>query len=400
MIRIGLEDERKSPFGPWSPAHGRASVHRMWRRPPAVDIATAPVGAALTEGVALRVLGLGNPIAGPRPLVLALPLLLDVPLAWRRRFPLAVVLLVLSGIVLQSVVSGDAAEGLELLYAVGFATYSVAAYATRGRAVIGLLAWTGAYTIESLEDRNVRSSDSGQMWSAAFFGLLFVAVWLVGIWVRSRRDASRLAREAETAVRDERARMARELHDIVSHNLSVVVVQAAGARASGGDDTTLEKIERSGREALVEMRRLLGVLRETERDDEPGVAPPQPGLTELHGLVTNVRRAGLEVELTLDERCRTAPPALQLAVYRIVQEALTNARKHSRDAAVQVVLRYGARDVALTVENDAGFETNGHRGGHGLVGMRERVAMFGGELFAGCGSDGGFVVRATLPVGA
>ena len=192
--------------------------------------------------------------------------------------------------------------------------------------------------------------------------------------------------------------MARELHDIVSHNLSVVVVQAAGARAAGGDDSTLEKIERSGREALVEMRRLLGVLRE-EHGGDPGLAP-QPGLTELDDLVANVRRAGLAIELTLDERCREAPPAVQLAVYRIGQEALTNTLKHAGPARVHVHVRRENAALAVEVTDDGRGAGTQERGGHGLVGMRERVAMFGGDLVAGPGSDGGFVVRATLPVGA
>jgi len=371
---------------------------RVGRRPPGSDVALALLGAALTEVVAARALGLGNPIAGPRPLVYALPLLLDLPLAWRRRYPLGVVLLVLSGIVVQSVVSSDATEGAELLYAVGIAVYSVAAYATRRRAVLGLVAFVAAYTIESFEDHNVNSGDSGQMWSAAFFGIAFVAVWLLGVWVRSRRDAAELEREAEAAVRDERAKMARELHDIVSHNLSVVVVQAAGARAGGGDDTTLEKIERSGREALVEMRRLLGVLRE-EPDRDSGVAP-QPGLTELEQLVANVRRAGLDVELVLDDRSAEAPPAVQLAVYRIVQEALTNALKHAGPARVQVHVQREHDAVAVEVVDDGRGLGAHEKGGHGLVGMRERVAMFGGDLVAGPRPEGGFAVRATLPVTA
>jgi signal transduction histidine kinase len=326
----------------------------------------------------------------------ALPLLLDLPLAWRRRYPLTAALLVLSAIVLQSVISGDAAEGAELLFAVGIAMYSVAAYATRRLAVVGLAAWVAAYTVESFEDHNVNSGDSGQLWSAAFFGIAFVAVWLVGVWVRSRRDASTLEREAEAAVREERARVARELHDIVSHNLSVVVVQAAGARAGGGDDTTLEKIERSGREALVEMRRLLGILRD-ESDRDGGLAP-QPGVAELDELVANVRRADLDVQLSRDDGSLQSPPAVQLAVYRIVQEALTNAFKHAGPARVQIRVRRERDTVAVEIVDD-GRGSDGHEtGGHGLAGMRERVAMFGGDLAAGPRPEGGFAVRATLPV--
>jgi signal transduction histidine kinase len=366
----------------------------MLRRIPPVDWLIAAIGVAMTETVALRLFGAGNPIAGPRPLVLALPLLLDLPLAWRRIYPLAAELLVVSGFLLQAVVSGDAAEGGELLYASGIAVYSVAAYASRRRALLGLASWVGAYVVQSFEG-TVDAGDAGQVWSAAFWGLMVVAVWLLGVWVRSRREAGDLEREAAAAVAEERARMARELHDIVSHNLSVVVLQAAGARAAGAGEHTLEKIERSGREALVEMRRLLGVLRDD--GDRDGLAP-QPGIAQLPQLAAEVRAAGLPVDLHVDGDCHELPPALQLNAYRIVQEALTNVLKHAGPARARV--RVGRRDGQLVVEvRDDG---SGHVGldgvGHGLLGMRERVTLFGGDLHVGPQPEGGFAVKAMLPL--
>jgi signal transduction histidine kinase len=258
------------------------------------------------------------------------------------------------------------------------------------------------YTVFSLEDRGVKRSDSGSMWSAAFFGVAAVAIWFAGVWIRSRRDATVLAEraadlehEAHVAVTEERARMARELHDIVSHNLSVVVLQAAGARAAGASAGTLEKIERSGREALVEMRRLLGVLREDSTDTS---LTPQPGIADIHVLAASVRAAGVPVELEVDGDYGTLPPAVELSAYRIVQEALTNVLKHAKRAHAEVRVRRDGDVLTVEVLDDGAGTSAAGTGGHGLVGMRERVALFGGELHAGPRSEGGFAVHATLPV--
>ena len=253
------------------------------------------------------------------------------------------------------------------------------------------------------------SGNTGNVWSAAFFATAILAAWLAGVFVRSRREAVAQAartaaaeRQAERAVADERARMARELHNIVSHNLSVVVLQAAGAQAAGSSDTgpTLEKIERSGRQALVEMRRLLGVLRQP---DEPAAGPelsPQPGIAELAALVEGVRAAGLPVVLVIDGDPDRLPAAVDISAYRIVQEALTNVLKHAGQASAEVSVRCGADEVLIEVTDDGGgLQAAGQAGGgHGLTGMRERVALFGGELVAGPQPDGGFAVRARLPL--
>jgi signal transduction histidine kinase len=383
------------------------TVGCMPRRPPLTDLVLAAVGTALTVSVVWVHPWIGNRVAGPTWLVAGWPLLVDVPLAWRRTAPLTACLLVLVGVDLQSAWTSNSAEGLEVIFALGVATYSVAAYGTRRRALTGLAGFVAGYAIFTWFDRNVQTGQSSEEWSAAFFCVIFVTMWFAGVWIHSRRETALLAertagleREAAAAVAGERARMARELHDIVSHNLSVVVLQAAGARAGGASATTLEKIERSGREALVEMRRLLGVLREDDGDVE--LLAPQPGIAELRQLAESVRAAGVPVELELDEGLRPLPPALELAAYRIVQEALTNVLKHAAPARAGVRVRLDGDALAIEVTDDGAdrgtVATIG--GGHGLPGMRERVALFGGKLEAGRSPHGGFAVRARLPTGA
>jgi signal transduction histidine kinase len=376
----------------------RPALRPIWL---ALDLAIVAVVAAITEANVWRF----DSVAGPRWLTAALPLLWALPLAFRRTRPLLVATLVLSGVVAQAVVSGNSAEGFELILAAGVAAYSVAAYGDRRGALLGLAAFAVGYGVYAIEDRNVRSGRASELWAGAFFGLGLLAAWLIGVFVHGSRERAALRalaaeheRAATAAVAEERARLARELHDIVSHNLSVVVLQAGGARAQGehAPAATLEKIERSSREALVEMRRLLGVLRQ---DGDDAAASPQPGIAQLEPLAANVRAAGLEVELALD--CgETLPPALELSVYRIVQEALTNALKHGRATRALVAVRRSGELLSVEVVDDgsphAGDATAGS--GHGLVGMRERVALFGGELHTGPGPEGGFAVRATLPV--
>ena len=373
------------------------------RRRLSLDWTLALLGTALTEWVVLGSGGPGNPVAGTRWLTVLWPLLLDLPLAWRRRAPLASFLLVLAGIDAQALATGNSAEGLEVLFAVGVGTYSVATYGSRRQALAGLVALIAGYAVFSGEDRNVQSGASGQLWAAAFFAVAAIAIWLAGVWVHSRRDARALAgraaeleRQAASALADERARMARELHDIVSHNLSVVVLQAAGARASGSSASALEKIERSGREALVEMRRLLGVLRED--GDHQAELAPQPGIAQLESLAETIRTAGLPVDLRVDGDYEGVPSALELSVYRIVQEALTNTLKHAGTARARVLVHCDEDALTVDVVDDGTAPSTAGSSGHGLVGMHERVALFGGALHAGPRKDGGWVVHARLPL--
>jgi signal transduction histidine kinase len=224
----------------------------------------------------------------------------------------------------------------------------------------------------------------------------------VGRTVRGWREKSvaleRANRElAEAAVAIERGRIARELHDVVAHNVSMMVVQAGAAeRVLAGEQPhvrdALAAISDTGRQTVDEMRTLLGVLRAS--------APlaPQPGLADLEELVDGVREAGLPVTLRIEGSPRPLPQAADLSAYRIVQEALTNALKHAGPARADVVVRFEAGAVTLEVRDTGMGAGQGGGTGHGLVGMRERVAMFGGELDASPAPEGGFAVRARLPV--
>jgi signal transduction histidine kinase len=356
---------------------------------------------------------LSTHIAGPRWLTVPLPVLIALPLLWRRTRPLVVCSLVLAGIAAQALVSGHTPEGFQLILIWIVVPYSVAAYNERRAALAGLALVLAGFAIYSLENDDITSGRAGDLWAGAFFLALAIGSWLFGMFVHGRREAAALSaraaaleHEAQVASADERSRMARDLHDIVSHNLSVVVVQAAGARAQADrhevGPATLEKIERSAREALVEMRRLLGVLRE---DD--GKAPelePQPGLGQLSTLVERVRGAGLAVNLEIDGDCDGVPPAIDVSAYRIVQEALTNTIKHAgRDAHVNVAVRRDAATLTIEVRDDGGphaVPAASDAGGHGLVGMRERALLLGGELHAGALPAGGFAVVARLPLAA
>jgi signal transduction histidine kinase len=378
-------------------------------RAQALDLSLAVIGVVLTAVAVWSVNVISTPFAGPAWLKVVWPLLIGAPLALRRRAPLLGWTIIWAGISLQALITGNSPEGLELIFVLGVGSYSVAAYSTLRRALAGLAVTAVGCLIYGQANHDIMSGNTGNEWSAAFFATAILAAWLAGVFIRGRREglaqAARTAaaeRQAERAVADERARMARELHDIVSHNLSVVVLQAAGAQAVGGQDAdpALEKIERSGRQALVEMRRLLGVLRQPGEQPARPELSPQPGVAELAALAEGVRAAGLPVVLVVDGDPGGLPAAVDISAYRIVQEALTNVLKHAGRASAQVNVRCGADVVQIEVTDDgAGPQAGGQPGaGHGLAGMRERVALFGGELTAGPQPGGGFAVRARLPL--
>ena len=213
----------------------------------------------------------------------------------------------------------------------------------------------------------------------------------------AERERDLVAREA---VVDERARIARELHDAVAHNVSMIVIQAGAERRvldgqSGSTYEVLQTIEHIGRGALTEMRRLVGML----RSDSADPLAPQPGLADLSTLVRQISDAGLPVALRIDGERRALPVGIELSAYRIVQEALTNALKHAGEAHASVRVRYGPDSLELEIVDDgAGSPALAGSGGHGLVGMRERVALYGGRLDAGRRPSGGFVVSVLLPI--
>jgi signal transduction histidine kinase len=205
---------------------------------------------------------------------------------------------------------------------------------------------------------------------------------------------------AEAAVAEERARISRELHDVVAHALSVMVVQAGAAEQMVDDPAyvrdALDRIRRTGTTTMAEMRRLVTMLRE---DDAPFALTPQPSIADLGELIDDARRSGLEVDLAVEGEPRPLPAGLDLAAYRIVQEALTNVRRHAGASRADVRLRYGSDCLELQVTDDGRGETAAASSGsgHGLIGMRERAGLYGGTVRASPGTEGGFVVHATLP---
>jgi signal transduction histidine kinase len=297
--------------------------------------------------------------------------------------------------------------GPVVVFPVLLALFNVAEYSDR-TLVVGATIVTGAAMVLTEVVHHDRIT-AGTVGSRLVVVGLVVAI---ALYLRARADyinglkerAERLERErellAQQAVGDERVRIARELHDVVAHNVSLMVVQAQAMAATGAPDSqheTLGHVADLGREALSEMHRMLGVLRLQD-----GGAPelePQPGVRDLATLIERTRQAGLEATFTVDGEPRELPATVDLSVYRIVQEALTNVIRHARAQQATVTLAYTPDALEVTVL-DNGTGPNGDQGetGHGLVGMRERVALFGGELETGQRSYGhGFRVRALIP---
>jgi len=246
-----------------------------------------------------------------------------------------------------------------------------------------------------------------------FTPVLFATGWLVGFALRERTErteaaeerATRAEREREAAARvavaEERGRIARELHDVVAHAVSVMVLQVGAVRhrmpeTDTADRETLKNVEQAGRTALAEMRRLLNAMR--HEGDELELLP-HPGLDNLYTLVVEVRAAGLPVRLQIHGEPFTLTPGLDLSAYRIVQEGLTNALKHAHASQAEVDVHYSATELRLEVRDDGPGGPSTDAGlGHGLVGIRERVKIFGGDMTAGASRGGGFVLRARLPL--
>ncbi|GAB2943885.1 sensor histidine kinase [Streptomyces sundarbansensis] len=302
-------------------------------------------------------------------------------------------------------------------------TYTVATIGERWASRLALICSLSAAALSQLR----WEAEPGGSWSQVVFVTVimtvpFVLAWVLGDSLRTRRAyfdqleerAARLEREREAqskvAVAAERARIARELHDVVAHNVSVMVVQADGAAyvmdaAPDQARQALETISSTGRQALAEMRRLLGVLR-TGDAPESGEYVPQPDVEQIEDLVAQVRQTGLEVDFKVEGTPRPLPSGVELTAYRVVQEALTNTRKHGGpDAGASVRLVYFDDGLGLLIEDDGRgaahelYEDGGADGaGHGMIGMRERVGMVGGTLDAGPRPGGGFRISALLPL--
>jgi signal transduction histidine kinase len=385
---------------------------RLSRRDQLVDIA---ISGAFTALVLFQIwhgpitqIGDG-PISGPKPPLVLIGLAATIPIAIRRRWPLiALIVIVADGNLqpyFQTKQFGSPVLNLfEIFLAVVLIVYSTAANTT------GLRTWIGAGII--LAGPTVSAIVNDNL-SAQFGSYVFYAVaWFLGKTIRHRNELSRRLAdrattleqtrdaEVEQAVSDERSRMARELHDVVSHSVSLMTLQAGAARQAMDVHPQRARqqllgIESTGREAMVEMRRLLGLLREAP----DGLAlEPQPSLRHLDLLVERMKEAGMPVVLSADDIPPSMPRGVDLTAYRIVQEALTNVLKHSNPTCVQVNIRVLEHAVEIEVDDDGIPQpTAPGSHGHGLIGMRERVAVYGGELDAGPAPERGFRLKARIP---
>jgi len=324
-----------------------------------------------------------------------------LPLAFRSLWPLPVL-----GVTLAAAVAGDLLfDGLQLAGPV-IALYSVARHHERR---VSLMA--GGVAAAGLAVPAASRAAESPLFAIVIYVVL-VAAWAIGDNVRRRHaylarvQAREAAMEEEqqerarVAVAEERARIARELHDVISHNVSVMVLQAAAgadvfATHPERSREALGSIETAGREALAELRRLLSIV-DAPVGEGPGLARP-PGLTGLPELVERVRATGLDVSLTVSGDGRALPAGVDFSAYRIVQEALTNTLKHAHATTARVDLRFGAHSLEVEIVDDGTTAGEAPGRGQGLIGMRERAAVFGGELQAGPRSQGGFGVRASIP---
>jgi signal transduction histidine kinase len=333
-----------------------------------------------------------------------------VPVAFRRRRPIAAALTMALALLLATALGGapTQATGIVALIALVSGAYMLGAR-TQGRVLAaGTIALIVALAVDAIVEESQTVS-----------ALLFFTFFVVGLPVaagQATRSRAQLADEladravaleraregeAQAAVQEERARIARELHDVVAHDVSVMVVQAAAAkriveREPDRAEEAIVSIEGTGREALAEMRRLLGVLR---RGDEDLALAPQPSLSRVDALLARTRAAGLDVALERSGDDAPLPAGVDLAAYRVVQEALANVVRHAGAEHATVRLTYDPRAVVVEVVDDGrGAADGGGKAGHGLIGLRERVDLYGGDFEAGPRAEGGFGVRARLPV--
>jgi signal transduction histidine kinase len=382
-----------------------ATVRGVGPSPLRATVTDAIVTASLTVALQLEVwIWWTVDEQGPKPFAALAGLLSTLPLFWRRRWPFATWAAV-AGVslvwVVVAVPQGSLLPFLVLLVAI----YSVAAYAPLTAALTALV---GSVGLEALFVATTTNDFADYMFIGAFVG----GSWLAGrgMLVRGQRaqelfdravrlevDREERAREAVAA---ERARIARELHDIISHTVSVMVVQAGAAEEVLDHDTSaarasLVSIQEAGRSARLELRRLLGLLR-TEAEGNDRV--PQPDLGQLDVLAGQLRDAGLDVSVQVDGEPQTLPPGLALSAFRIIQEALTNALKHGGPGCARVRVSYGRENLEIEVLDDGHANGVANGDGFGLVGMQERIELYDGELEHGCRPGGGYRLVARLPL--
>jgi signal transduction histidine kinase len=377
-------------------------VQARWR-PSRGDVALA---AAV---IALAVLEVSvNPALAPRGPALAIEVALGAVLLARRRAPLPVVVAVAVLMVAEWLAGVPLVEPLVPLVAAVLSGYSAAVRCSAWPAAAAFVVLVAAAQIVS----------QGAALGNFLFGSVFVGgTFAVGRVVRRRTSenvelerAAGRAKEREAAAlltaAEERRRIARDMHDVISHSVSVMVIQAGGAAQVLESDSArakeaLEAVQRTGRQALGELSHLLGVLR--EHGEEIGLEP-QPGLGDVDALIDRARSSGVAVEVRREGATDGLPPGIELSIYRILQESLTNVLKHSGAKRARILLRYRTDGVELEVSDEgpaptsAGVPSPATEGGHGLIGMQERVGAYGGTLQAGPQENGGYRVRALIPV--
>ena len=385
----------------------RSHVERFLSRWWSVAVAVGVGGFWLAEAIT------GN-VRGSRGVAITFAILVPLAFAFARRYPLAAPFTVVALFAAQIAIDpatlyAGSASGL-------LAAATAAAFGTLPRIqerIIGLAALLAGTVVLLLRVPAIEVAGAGGRAgniasNVIFFTIAWSVAWIIAGRVRSTRQLRRRATELEAerdslareAVTEERARIARELHDVVAHSVSVMTVQAGGVRRLLHDDQQRERealtaIEETGRRALAEMRRMVGVMR---TDADGADRSPQPGLGSLDHLVGEIRDAGLPVTLDVQGTPGEIPVGVDLSAYRIVQEGLTNALKHAGPAHAWVNVRYDPGGLDIVVEDDgAGPSMNGGPG-HGLIGMRERVAVYGGRLETGARPGGGFRLHAVLPV--
>jgi len=370
----------------------------------------ALVVLAAVEGMLEVALRQDSPQAPTSTLWFAMPATAAVvlPLLARRRFPFAAPASVWILSAAISFVDGRLVVFTPGVYVAGMAAaFLLGNLEDAMQARLGLVVAVGGAAIIIYNKPDHAPGD------LVFVPLLFAIAWLAGFALRERAAQAEAAEEraaaaerereaaARVAVAEERARIARELHDIVAHAVSVMVLQVGAVRhklpdALAEDADALRGVETTGRAALAEMRRLLGAMR---RDGDSPELSPQPGLGRLDSLVVEVTRAGLPVRLHVEGEPFPLPRAIDLSAYRIVQEGLTNALKHAHASEADVTLRYAPEEVQIEVRDDGDGGPPSDGPGHGLVGVRERVKIYGGEMSAGRATGGGFVLSTRLPLG-
>lgn len=364
------------------------------------------LGLAITAFAQLELGLLGEAGPQPRTQQVLYALAITLPVAWRNVWPVPVLLVVSAAFGSKGLVMHPLPEVLGEALAYLLANYTVAARCQ------GRWLWTAWAAATALGELRLMGSNAVSVGENVIDVGFNAAMWVVGRTVRTLEHRAvtseqqvRIIEEwagetSREAVTEERARIARELHDIVSHNIGVIVLHAQGGRRQLDDDveqarSAFSTIEQSGRQALDEMRRLLDVLRQ-----EGSPLVPQPTLADLDGLVARVRTTGLDVQVRVDGDSVALSPGLDLCAYRVVQEALTNVVRHAQARTARVQVSYGTTLLSVAVTDDGRGPAATMNGGHGIVGMRERVALFGGTMQAGAASTGGFAVLAAFPLGA